>query len=128
MRCSVFVSSQQVNTDGSCIKKASNPSPTLLWGACSDQLQENPAHLGLFQQQARARIGGMVDNAVQFGGCLTINWHDRSLAPGRLWAPTTANWCSELKDRGAWFATGGRQPHGFGSTERLCSRWIPRLP
>ena len=44
-----------------------------------------PAYLGLSPQQARTLLGQMVDNAVQFGGCLTINWHDRSIAPERLW-------------------------------------------
>ncbi len=44
-----------------------------------------PSYLGLSPQEARALLGRMVDNAVHFGGCLTINWHDRSLAPERLW-------------------------------------------
>ena len=47
----------------------------------------------------------MVDNAVQFGGSLTINWHDRSIAPERLWDACYRDLVQDLKNRGAWFST-----------------------
>jgi hypothetical protein len=64
-----------------------------------------PAHLGLSPVQARTLLGQMVENAVQFGGCLTINWHDRSIAPERLWDACYRDLLEDLKIRGAWFAT-----------------------
>jgi hypothetical protein len=67
-----------------------------------------PAHLGLSPQQARTLLGRMADNAVQFGGCLTINWHDRSIAPERLWDEHYRDLVEDLKSRGAWFATAGQ--------------------
>ncbi len=67
-----------------------------------------PAHLGLSPRQAKTLIGRMADNAVQFGGCLTINWHDRSIAPERLWDDNYRDLVQELKSRGAWFATAGQ--------------------
>jgi hypothetical protein len=64
-----------------------------------------PAHLGLSQKQARTRISPIMDHAVRFGGCLTVNWHDRSVAPERLWGACYGELVQDLKDRGAWFAT-----------------------
>ncbi len=64
-----------------------------------------PAYLGLSPRQATPLLGRMVNNAVQFGGCMTINWHDRSLAPERLWDACYRELVQDLKDRNVWFAT-----------------------
>jgi peptidoglycan/xylan/chitin deacetylase (PgdA/CDA1 family) len=64
-----------------------------------------PSHLGLSQQQAKSVVRPMLDNAVRFGGTLTINWHDRSLAPERLWGEFYSDLIHDLKSRGAWFST-----------------------
>jgi peptidoglycan/xylan/chitin deacetylase (PgdA/CDA1 family) len=66
------------------------------------------SYLGLSPRTASARLCQMVDNVVQFGGCLTINWHDRSLAPERLWGKCYGDLIEELKSRDAWFATAGQ--------------------
>jgi hypothetical protein len=67
-----------------------------------------PAHLGLSPPQAKTLLGRMLDNAARFGGCLTINWHDRSIAPERLWHACYRDLLQDLKTRGAWFATAGQ--------------------
>jgi hypothetical protein len=72
-----------------------------------------PAYLGLSSRQATALIGQMVDNAVNFGGCITINWHDRSLAPERVWDTCYRDLVEDLKNRGAWFATAGQATSWF---------------
>ena len=72
-----------------------------------------PAYLGLSPRQATSVLGQFFDNAVQFGGCLTINWHDRSLAPERLWDACYRDLVHELKHRGAWFATAGQATSWF---------------
>ncbi len=72
-----------------------------------------PGHLGLSRRQATAVLGRLVDNAVQFGGCLTTNWHDRSLAPERLWDASYRELVRDLKNRGAWFATAGQAVSWF---------------
>lgn len=64
-----------------------------------------PSHLGLSQAEAKVLLQRLVDNAVRFGGCLTVNWHDRSTAPERLWGECYRELISEMKSRGAWFAT-----------------------
>jgi hypothetical protein len=67
-----------------------------------------PDYLGLSPRQAASLLSRMVDNAVQFGGCLTINWHDRSLAPERVWDACYRDLVQDLKKQGAWFATAGQ--------------------
>jgi hypothetical protein len=64
-----------------------------------------PAHLGLSPAEARKRVGIIVDNVVRLGGCVTVNWHDRSIAPERGWGDFYLELVEELRDRGAWFAT-----------------------
>ena len=72
-----------------------------------------PSHLRLSSRQARTLLDRMMDNAVQFGGCLTINWHDRSLAPERLWETCYRDLIQDLKSRGAWFSTAGQAVSWF---------------
>ena len=67
-----------------------------------------PDYLGLSSGDASRLLGRMVDKAVQFGGCLTINWHDRSLSPERLWYASYRDLVQDLKNRGAWFSTAGQ--------------------
>jgi hypothetical protein len=64
-----------------------------------------PAYLGLSPEQARRRVRHIISHAVQFGGCVTVNWHDRSIAPERCWGQFYADLVEELKNSGAWFAT-----------------------
>lgn len=66
-----------------------------------------PDRLGLSPRQAKTLFGQLMDNATQFGGCLTINWHDRSVVPERLWDTFYRELVFDLKSRGAWFSTGG---------------------
>ena len=88
------------------------------------QLLELPLHVmdtALFRQcyldlsprQASALVGSMSDSAARFGGVLTINWHDRSLAPERLWGEVYGDLIRDLKSRGAWFATAGEATSWF---------------
>jgi hypothetical protein len=64
-----------------------------------------PRHLSLSPSEARERVQHIIDNAVQLGGCVTVNWHDRSIAPERLWGAFYVDLIDNLKDRTAWFAT-----------------------
>lgn len=71
------------------------------------------AYLGLSPGEVRTLLGQLVDNAIQFGGCLTINWHDRSLSPERLWGACYRDLVQELRRQGAWFATAGQATSWF---------------
>jgi hypothetical protein len=72
-----------------------------------------PDHLGLSRQEARKLLTRMIENAVRFGGCLTVNWHDRSLAPERLWDSCYGDLLQDLKSKGAWFSTAGQAVSWF---------------
>jgi len=64
-----------------------------------------PTYLDLSSGEAQQQIGQIVATAVRFGGVVTVNWHDRSLAPERLWGGVYVDLIDELKRQGAWFAT-----------------------
>jgi peptidoglycan/xylan/chitin deacetylase (PgdA/CDA1 family) len=72
-----------------------------------------PSHLALSQSQAKKLLAPMLDNAVRLGGTLTINWHDRSLAPERLWGEFYSDLIQNLKHHNAWFATAGQATAWF---------------
>jgi peptidoglycan/xylan/chitin deacetylase (PgdA/CDA1 family) len=65
-----------------------------------------PRRMGLSQSDGLRRCHTIVEYARRFGGAVVINWHDRSLAPERLWG-----WCYHrlladvATDQRAWFAT-----------------------
>ncbi len=72
-----------------------------------------PDYLGLSPQQAKALLGQMIDTAVHYGGCLTINWHDRSIVPERLWGTLYRDIVQDLRSRDAWFPTAGQAIRWF---------------
>ena len=50
-----------------------------------------PSYMNLSDEQAGAAMLPLIENAARFGGVLTINWHDRSLGPERLWGDVYVN-------------------------------------
>jgi hypothetical protein len=64
-----------------------------------------PTYLGLSLAEAGEQIQRIIDNAAQVGGVVTVNWHDRSLSPERLWSGSYLDLLKELKAQRAWFAT-----------------------
>jgi hypothetical protein len=65
------------------------------------------SYLGLDSTSAREVVRPLVQHVVRAGGVLTTNWHDRSLAPERLWGEFYLWLLDEFKRQGAWFATAG---------------------
>jgi hypothetical protein len=72
-----------------------------------------PAYLHLSSEQANMRIDGMVKDMGQFGGVLMVNWHDRSIAPERLWDDFYAELVEKFKSAGAWFCTAAEAAQWF---------------
>ena len=72
-----------------------------------------PGHLNLSAAQARKRVDRIIDNAALFGGCVTVNWHDRSIAPERLWGDFYIGLIEKLKGEGAWFPTAAQAVSWF---------------
>jgi hypothetical protein len=65
------------------------------------------ARMGLARDEAWPRCRQLVDNARRLGGTLVINWHERSLAPERLWGRFYRELVQEVERQGAWFARAG---------------------
>ncbi|HXC36322.1 MAG TPA: hypothetical protein VNV43_10635 [Candidatus Acidoferrales bacterium] len=72
-----------------------------------------PNYLNLTPGQAQEAIRPLIENAVRFGGALTVNWHDRSVAPERLWDSSYAQLLDELRSAGACFLTAGQAVSWF---------------
>jgi hypothetical protein len=72
-----------------------------------------PGYLDLSSREARKRVESIIDNAIQLGGSVTVNWHDRSIAPERLWGDFYVEMVDELKNRGAWFSTASQAVSWF---------------
>ncbi len=72
-----------------------------------------PDYMNLKPAEAKARVSALISNALRFGGVLTINWHDRSIAPERLWHRLYRDIIVELKSRGAWFASASQTVQWF---------------
>jgi hypothetical protein len=66
-----------------------------------------PAYLDLSEAEAERRVYGLLDDFGRIGGALTINWHDRSIAPERLWGDFYLRLLGELKSRRAWLPNAG---------------------
>jgi len=86
-----------------------------------------PSRMALSREEARTRVSDIISNAARHGGVVTVNWHDRSLAPERCWGEFYVDVIQELRDRGAWFATAAetiawfrrRRAAGFDEAGRL---------
>ena len=63
------------------------------------------SYMNLSDDGAGIAMLPLIKKAARFGGVLTINWHDRSLGPERLWEDAYVNLLGELRARTPWFAT-----------------------
>jgi len=82
-----------------------------------------PSHLHLSRTNASMKVRTIIDSASRHGGCVTVNWHDRSIAPERLWTDTYVALIEEMGKRGAWFATASQATSWF---RRRRSIWFER--
>jgi hypothetical protein len=64
-----------------------------------------PSHLGLTYDEAKEKVMSILQLAKKHGGVVTINWHDRSLAPERNWGPLYKWMIQQGRQDGAWFAS-----------------------
>jgi peptidoglycan/xylan/chitin deacetylase (PgdA/CDA1 family) len=86
-----------------------------------------PGCMNLSPAEARRAVGKLIDHAARFGGVITINWHDRSLAPERMWDDFYVDLLDELRSRGAWLANARdtvrwfrkRRAAGFDDRDRI---------
>ncbi len=72
-----------------------------------------PRRLGLTDAQAWEWCETLLNTATRFGGVLTVSWHERSLAPERLWGDFYKRLLQELQARRAWVASAGQVVQWF---------------
>ena len=72
-----------------------------------------PGHLNLSSREARKQVDTLITQVSQFGGSITVNWHDRSIAPERQWGRFYRDLVDELKRRGAWLSTAAQATAWF---------------
>jgi hypothetical protein len=72
-----------------------------------------PAYLNLRESEATDRVTKMFSEFEQNGGALTINWHDRSIFPERLWDEFYRGMLDKLMQRKVWFATANQAASWF---------------
>ena len=63
-----------------------------------------PSRMNLSFKKAKEIIHTLLADFDRFGGALTVNWHDRSIAPERLWDDAYVDLLEECKGKGVWFA------------------------
>jgi hypothetical protein len=61
--------------------------------------------MGLGEEEALERSRNIINRFKEFGGVLTINWHDRSLAPERNWDHFYVSLLNDLLRDKCWFAS-----------------------
>ena len=71
-------------------------------------------------------VGALLRNATRFGGALTINWHDRSLAPERLWGDFYVNLLNNVKREGAWISNAAQTVLWFKRRRAAKIEWVMR--
>lgn len=69
--------------------------------------------MGLKEAEALTLIDGLIENHRKFGGVLTLNWHDRSLAPERLWGDLYGKVLERLKKEKTMFCTAKQAVNWF---------------
>ena len=67
-----------------------------------------PDYLNLDEDEAYRRVTDILEDFRRFGGVFTTNWHDRSIAPERLWDDFYVKLLLTLRQRDVWFATAGQ--------------------
>jgi hypothetical protein len=82
-----------------------------------------PSYLNLGENQAERLVRTLLNDAERLGGVLTINWHDRSIAPERLWGDFYLNLLSELKRRRAWLPNAARAVAWFRKRRAAAVDW-----
>jgi hypothetical protein len=64
-----------------------------------------PSYMNASANEAAYFTRALIENATHLGGVVTVNWHDRSIAPERLWGDSYIELLARLNEAGAWFAT-----------------------
>jgi peptidoglycan/xylan/chitin deacetylase (PgdA/CDA1 family) len=85
-----------------------------------------PGRMNLSPSEAESVVNAIIADAKRFGGVLTINWHDRSIAPERLWGDFYVKMLDQLKELGATFLTAAQTVAWFRKRRSITFEDISR--
>jgi peptidoglycan/xylan/chitin deacetylase (PgdA/CDA1 family) len=88
-----------------------------------DTAMLSPGRMNASESEAIALCGKLMKKFEDHGGVLTVNWHDRSLAPERNWDAAYLALLGMLREKRTWFATAGEAVAWF--EKRRASRFEP---
>jgi peptidoglycan/xylan/chitin deacetylase (PgdA/CDA1 family) len=71
------------------------------------------SRMDLAEDEAFLLCADIIQHLSAFGGVLVVNWHDRSLAPERLWGDFYRRLLARIKSHEVWFATGFQATEWF---------------
>ena len=72
-----------------------------------------PGRMNLSPAAAWEGILPVLEGVTRYAGVLTINWHDRSIAPERLWGDFYCRVLDWLEDHKPWFSTAAQAVRWF---------------
>ncbi|MDT8366720.1 MAG: hypothetical protein RRA15_09535 [bacterium] len=75
--------------------------------------------MGIYEEEAFNKCENIINNVSKFGGALTINWHQRSLAPERNWDVFYQKLLKRLNENKVWFATAMHAVEWFAARREL---------
>ncbi len=83
--------------------------------------------MNLIDKKANTLCSEIINKSHLYGGVLTILWHQRSIAPERLYGDFYMNFINELKNNGVWFGTGNQILEWFKKRRNISFGNITRL-
>ncbi|HPC73134.1 MAG TPA: hypothetical protein P5551_04975 [Syntrophales bacterium] len=72
-----------------------------------------PGRMNLTEKDATIACDSLMENSRRFGGALTLLWHDRSMAPERLWGDFYRDLLGKFEADGAWIGPAGKAVQWF---------------
>jgi hypothetical protein len=73
----------------------------------------SPRRMNLSEKQAQNLCNKLIKHSLSHGGVLTVLWHQRSIAPERLYDSYYINLIEILKNHNAWFGTANQVVEWF---------------
>ncbi|MDR3554370.1 MAG: hypothetical protein P4L55_06430 [Syntrophobacteraceae bacterium] len=80
--------------------------------------------LAVSEKKARDLCQCVINQALAYGGAITVNWHTRSLSPERNWDQFYSNLLQSIKELKPWFASAQQAVDWFSERRALKFRQI----